>query len=183
MNTPDPQQPDIRVLIWFGWGLVAFGAPLVLFGIYFALLADESQSWPKVEGTVTSSNVRTHVSVSQATEVVSDNDRTYYPEWVYKYTVDGQDYSSSRYALGESAPDHGEREDAQKAASAHPAGSKMDVFHDPADPSSAVLRPGSSTGSWVPLLLGLFFGGVGWWMLSLVRKLTPAAGTPRTELP
>jgi hypothetical protein len=176
MNTQAPQQPDTRVIFWFGWGLVALGVPMFLFGIYFALLADDSKDWPKAEGTVTSSAVRTHVSVDQTNRAFSENDsdRTYYPEFRYSYTVDGQSYSSSRYALGESAPAHAQREDAQKAASKHPAGSKIDVFYDPGDPGSAVLRPGASTGSWVPLLLGLFFGGSGLFLLRMLRKLKPA---------
>lgn len=185
MNETSPQQPDPRVLLWLGWGLALFGLPLVLFGIYFAFLASDSNSWPQVEGTVSNSRVRINSSVDQTNRAFSENDsdRTYYPELTYSYTVDGQTYSSSRYALGESAPDFKEREEAQAAASAQPAGSNVNVYYDPADPSSAVLRTGASTGSWVPLLMGLFFGGAGLLILRMVSKLKPAAGRPQTAQP
>jgi len=175
MPDSQSQQGDPRVIFWFGWALVALGLPMFLFGIYFAFLADESANWPKVEGVVSNSSVRTYTPVGQMNRAFTDSDSTYYPEFRYTYTVDRQTYTSSRYSLGESGQGFPDREDAQKAASEHPAGSKVDVFYDPADPSSAVLRPGSSTGSWVPLLLGLFFGGSGLLMLRMLRKLKPAA--------
>ncbi len=174
MPDSQPQQGDPRVILWFGWGLLALGIPMFLFGIYFALLADESADWPKVEGVVASATVRTHTSVGRMNRPFTDSDNTYYPEFGYTYSVGGKSYSSSRFSLGESAQDYSDRQDAEKAASEHPAGSKVEVFYDPADPSSAVLRPGLSTGSWVPLLLGLFFGGSGLLLLRMLRKLKPA---------
>ncbi|MBI1354041.1 MAG: DUF3592 domain-containing protein [Acidobacteria bacterium] len=169
-------QSSARVLYWCAWGFSSFGLLLVLFGIYFARLAGASSSWPKTEGKVERVGVRTYVSVNH--QHTARGVRTYFPEVQYSYSVDGRPYASKRFSLGEDAQDYQERDDAVKAASAYRAGDAIDVYYDPSDPSSAVLQKGFTMGSWVPLLMGLVFGGFGALLFWSFGKLSPAETGP-----
>ncbi|MEZ5394714.1 MAG: DUF3592 domain-containing protein [Bryobacterales bacterium] len=99
-----------------------------------------SAEWPSVQGQYRV-RVRAHTLGGSRNAVRTEADRQYYPEVTYSYSVDGHDYTSTRYALGESQDWHNHREDAVEAAKAFQAGRPIAVYYDPADASSAVPRP------------------------------------------
>jgi hypothetical protein len=107
------------------------------FGIAFAYFAyidyqnsQASQSWPSVEGTITSA------------EIVSDGFRRFRERFkaviAYSYSVDGAPYSSNRIAF----QGYGSLMDEESVVEKYSVGSKHPVFYDPANPSSAVLEKG-----------------------------------------
>lgn len=109
----------IAVLMWRGW-------------------QDKKASvqWPWVEGTVVVSDIVRHAP--------DPHDDLRHVGWLlkveYDYSVGGQTYRGNRVRA---LPERFFTEaDAHQALAAYPVGSKVKVFHDPAQPASSVLKPG-----------------------------------------
>lgn len=140
-------------------GLTAvLGLAMIIFGVLFVMEGNASSSWPTAEGKVAGIWVQRDTS--------DEGTRTYTYEVTYNYTVQGLPYTADRFSLG-SGPTasrrFNEEEDARaEAREKYPIGSLVLVSYDPEDPGSAVLQPGADWGTYVPLILGLFFlvGGV-----------------------
>ena len=64
----------------------------------------------------------------------------YEPEVSYRYTVNGKDYSATRFATGEMT--WWDRQEAWNAVAELNAGGRLTVYYDPNGPASAVLVPG-----------------------------------------
>jgi|GEM_PF-3616052 len=58
----DEQVQALETLSHFGLGLGALGGLLIVFGIYFLFIANESLSWSSVEGSVVKTAVHRDVS-------------------------------------------------------------------------------------------------------------------------
>lgn len=164
-----------KTLSRFAYGLGILGGVLAVFGIYFLFISNESLSWSSVEGIVVSTEINNHVTnrpnpASAAPSTFVE----YYISVSYKYEVEGESYFSSSYSLGEgdrASRFYSERSLAEEAATElFPAGSSLTVYYDPKMPSSALLAPGWNWGTFVPLLLGIFFGGAGWFVYSLIKE-------------
>ncbi len=148
---------------FFGF-IAALGLFFAVFGVFFIIDGLEARSWPAVEGSVVSTRVLTKTLMQQQSDFSESRRearRSYFPEITYRWTVDGRGHTGSRYALGESHPDYKHREDAREAARRFPPGRAIDVYYDPADPSSAVIDRSLKLGAFVPLPLGLFFLAAG----------------------
>jgi hypothetical protein len=144
--------------------IAALGLLFAIFGVFFIFDGLEARSWPSANGEVVSTRVQRHTFMQQKVEYSESRRearRTYYPEITYRWTVDGQSYTGSRWALGESHPDYKERPEAEKAAAGYPSGMAIDVYYDPADPSQPVLDRSLKLGAFVPLPLGLLFLAAG----------------------
>ena len=100
--------------------------------------------------------------------------RQYYPSIAYRWEVDGQTYSGSRYRLGTTHDKFNEREDAVAAAVKYRNGAPITVYYDPKNPSEAVLDNSLSVAVFAPLLLGFLFAPVGWLGLRHQDKLKAA---------
>jgi len=161
-----------RTLSRFGLGLGVLGGLLAIFGIYFLFVANESLSWPSVEGRVVWTEVETEetrgTSKTRLNTIVE-----YYVSVEYTYEVEGETNFSSRYSLGEGnrASDlYSERSIAEEEATRlFPIGSSLTVYYDPDNPSSAILAPGWNWGTFAPLLIGIFLGGAGGLFYYIVR--------------
>ncbi|MDZ7639037.1 MAG: DUF3592 domain-containing protein [Bryobacterales bacterium] len=162
-----------KLLIWLGGGALAAAVPLLLFGIWFLYSGMESSRWPTVTGEVVDTRIRVWSSVN-ARYRRDLRHRRYYPQVEYRYVVDGKEYRSRRYSLGEEHPDFAERAEAVEAGQAFRAGSAVQVSYDPGDPSSAVLAAGTQTGTWVPLLLAIPLGAAGLFLIWLGMRMPPA---------
>lgn len=164
-------------------GLLLLGLVTALFGIYFIVYGNAAASWPEVQGTVVSATVKSRTSMRRSQTVGQrDRLREFYPSITYRWTVNGQTYTGSRYQLGANAESYyfGERDKAQAEVDAHPVGKSIPVFHDPADPSAAVLVRDTSSGVYVPLPLGLLMmalGGLGLRFLP-ARPAAATSGRP-----
>lgn len=144
--------------------LALLGVALAVFGVYFIWYGIEARGWPSVQGQIVATMVRSHTLGTVPRGLPADQReraRTYYPEVTYRWSVGGQTFTGSRYALGESQEDFSERADAERAAARYPAGQAIEVFYDPADPSSAVIDRSSQSGTFVPLPLGLLMLAMG----------------------
>lgn len=159
-------QKASKIIRRFGLWLGVLGMPLIVFGIYYLYIGNETLSWSSVQGSVVKTDVNTDYS-RQKTSGATFNTYVYYSVSVtYRYEVDGQRYSSSRYSFGEgdaASWRFRERSDAEaEAASRFPAGAVVTVHYDPENPTEAVLKPGWNWGTLTPLLIGLFLAGSGW---------------------
>ena len=89
---------------------------------------DAKKRFVSTTGVVVSSEVQSH----------SGDSTTYSPHIVYRYIVDGQEYTADRYMYGEgSTSDHG---GVAEIVSDHPAGAGVTVYYDPLKPSESLLH-------------------------------------------
>ena len=122
--------------------------------------AKASSSWPKVQGQVVESDVERERSRS-GTGRNRRTKTTYKANVFYDYSVNGTKYSSHKVSFGEyssSSPGH-----ARRIVNRYPKGKTVEVHYNPEKPQVAVLEPGVSWSSYMPLGIGVVFaiaGGV-----------------------
>jgi len=133
-------------VLFFGIFLVMGLIPLGIGAVEFKD-ALASAHWAATEGTISSSQLETHVSSGRR----GSTSITYGAEALYSYNLDGNAYWGNRVSFGEyssSSVSH-----ANKILAAYTAGKTTKVFYDPADPSKSVLEPGFN---WAILMLPVF---------------------------
>jgi hypothetical protein len=114
-------------------GSIAIFAGLLVGGfmIYMSIVngrkAKASLTWTSVAGEVVFSGMITDGS----------DQNTFYPSVTYNYSVNGQPLQSSRVGF------NGVK--SKKMLAKYPKGSRVEVFFDPNQPSTAVLEKGGST--------------------------------------
>ncbi len=116
----------------FGGVFVAVGAGLLVFWFLPAAAKSlASTRWTETPCTVISSRVKSH----------SDSDGTTYSvDIFYRYTVNGREYKSNRYAsLGGSSSGYKGK---AAAVEKYPAGSQRICYVNPDDPTDVLLKPG-----------------------------------------
>ena len=151
--------------------IFAIAGVLIVFGFSFFGEASGSVTWPVAEGTV--NNVTIEVDYSNSQSGASSSRPWYYYKVTYGYEVNGFSYTGTRYSLGggnrasKLYQDSGEAREA--ANEAYPRGSAVDVYYDPANPSSTVLSPGVNLGTLWPLLIGIPFLAAGVYLLRTAR--------------
>jgi hypothetical protein len=162
----------------------ALGAGLTAFGLVFVAEGWAVRSWPEVPGIVSWTQINTRLSgqPSGRSEAELERRRVFHPQVNYRWTVGGRSFHGATYRLG-SGPHLGRfntREQAQAALASYAPGAPLRVFHDPEDPSQAVLDPSMDWGAWVPLGLGLGLLGIGVFGLTRMPRLRAslAAATP-----
>lgn len=158
-------------------GLALIGLVMAGFGIYFIRYGNEAGAWPEVQGTVVSAAVldRTPTRATARTARQRDALREYYPSITYRWSVNGQTYTGSRYQVGATAEKSYEPADAQAVVDQFPAGKTVPVYYDPSDPSAAVLDRSVSGGVYVPLALGLLMLGCGAAGLRFLPRIAAAS--------
>lgn len=120
-------------LAYWGWGVLQN--------------ARASAGWPAVSGQITSS------SVSHSTD--SEGADSYTPSVGYRYVVNDQQYTGSRIKFGETS--YNKESEADAVVARYPAGTTVPIYYNPADPATAVLEPGVTSGSYVFLAVGACF--------------------------
>ena len=135
---------------------VLVGAAIAGYGLFAIARARRSASWPDVPGVITKSRV-------------SSGDQSHAPDVAYAYTVDGVAYEGD--AIAPAFPVASSTDDyARRRIALYPVGARVSVYHDPDAPATAVLEPGASKGTFVPLVFGLMFATFGgflgllWWL-------------------
>ena len=148
------------VTLGFSIFLVLIGAALLIFGIFFLREGFSSRSWPQTDAEIDRVRVRSQRSSSQ-----QRTSTRWVVEVSYSYRVGNERHTSRRYSLGDGPTYLGkgfrDRDGAEELASDVRALDRLGISYDPDDPASAVISTGVSIGTWVPLLLGLFFLPVG----------------------
>lgn len=144
------KRPDIALLagivsVAFMLGGLGF---VFLYGVPILLDARKTWGWAEVDGQVTASAVR------MKSKGVREGE-SYKPHVTYRYDVDGESFESHQLWLGDNVylPS---RLRAKRIAERYPVGETVTVYHDPADPSRAVLQRGAHTTSYFYVA----FGGV-----------------------
>jgi hypothetical protein len=122
----------------------AVGAGLSYWGWTVLQKAQASTTWPSVSGQVVESDV----------SYWNDEDGNYYrPEVTFAYAVDGREYEAARINFS-SDQSYDSTDDAWEVANRYPTGETVSVYYDPAEPETAVLEPGATTGSYLLLAVG-----------------------------
>ncbi len=105
-----------------------------------------SRSWPRVSGEI----IVSEVVISRG----GRGSKMYAPNVRYAYHVGGRSYEGDRMIYG--FTDFYLRRGAEAMIEKYPIGQLVDVYYDPTDPNSAVLKHGVSPRTWVAVgLLGL----------------------------
>jgi uncharacterized protein DUF3592 len=104
---------------------------LIFYGIRDAFHQHIAESFPHVQGTVMSTSVTTTRGRKGGV--------TYHLHIDYRYTVDDQRYTGYYYRYDGHPHDYS----AYGIANSHPAGSAVDVYYNPADPTDSLLSPGA----------------------------------------
>lgn len=157
---------------------------LMVHGIYKQL---ESRHFPAATGTIISSEVTTHHTSKGGT--------SYNAAVTYRFTVDGKYFEGSRIRFGMTVSS---RSYATSIVNAHPSGSTVQIFYNPANPQESVLSPGLEG---LDLVLAMFLTpfnmvmfGMWLWACSWLRerffkpvaggvKIMADGGTTRVRLP
>ncbi len=131
-----------------------------------------STTWPVVQGRVVDARVAARLfrpgdAVHRTLE--------YYIKVEYEYMVDRQVYRGTRYSLGTGDTiqdgffDKSEAREWLKQSDYH-VNNKVDVYVDPKDAENTVLSAGIRFSTWVPIILGLVFLGLGFLIKWLFEK-------------
>jgi hypothetical protein len=140
----------------FGLVFLAIGLFMFIRGLWLFRASRASRSWPSVQGQVIAAMVEKRVDTDE------DGSTTrYMPRTVYSYSVQGQQYTCDKVAIG-STPWYNTYAKAQSKL-AYEAGQKVTVSYNPEKPAKAVLEPGSSRGVWSSLIIGagfIIFGAI-----------------------
>ncbi len=163
----EPGGTALAVIFFLIFGLAGLG---IFAGLVVPKALDwvAMRSWQATPAEVLHSRVRSHSG---------DDGTTYSVDLFYRYTVGNREYRSNRYGLvgGSSSGRKGK----QAVVAAHPRGSTLTVFVDPAKPWRAVVKrdPG-----WAALLalfplpfMAIGFGGL-WWLFRKRGKKEPVSG-------
>jgi hypothetical protein len=129
-----PQGRGARVGAAFSVVAVLIGVALAIYmgGRVANVLA--ARSWTAVQATVVKSEVRTQRG---------DESTTYSPNILYKYTFDGREYGSNRYAfMGGSSSGYDAK---RQLVSRYAPGMRFTAYVDPSDPVEAVIERGFTT--------------------------------------
>ena len=114
------------------------GIFIMIAGIRNRKKAEESTSWPSVQGTITNSWVETQVH--------KDDDGSkrisHFPRWEYEFAVSGMTYTSQRISFGITGRSSSESE-ARERLTQYPLNSEVRVFYNPSNPEEAVLVTGT----------------------------------------
>ncbi len=140
--------------------LALIGLYFTIFGVTFLIDGFAVGRWPNVEGKIVNVKVRTY-NVSKSRGVSSGDNKTYYPNISYSYEVNGMQFNSERYKLGETFDSFKTKPEARAAAKKFIVDEPITVFYDPDDPSSSVLNNTYSWPVFMPIVLGLLFIGTG----------------------
>ena len=131
---------------------------IVLFAIGYSFYEDAMavSGWPTTTGTITSSRV---VSQTERDRRETRREYTYYrAEVEYRYTVDGQRYTSDD--IGSSGYRTTDRQEIESTVAQYPVGETVTVYYDPEKPERAVLTTETSWVDYMVMVMGLFFMAV-----------------------
>lgn len=141
------------------WIVIGVCAVMTLLGGILSAVAydthrdgEATKAWPSTSGEILSSRVDQDVRQERQDNGTIRERTTYRADITYSYTIQGVKYTGHRIRADDTG---GDRDKAYDTVNEYPVGSIVDVFYDPADPGSSVLRQGADTVAvWM-------FGGIG----------------------
>ena len=114
------------------------GIFILIAGIRNRKKAEQSTSWPSVQGTITRAWVKTKEHEDDDGSITI----THSPNWEYEYAVSGQTHTSQNISFGGTRWFHRETE-AWERLDQYPLNSQVQVFHNPSNPEEVTLVPGT----------------------------------------
>jgi len=156
---------------WVLGGFFALVGVVVLAAATATMLtAEDSRDWRSVRGTMLTSGVESRESSSpRQPGRAPASGTTFVPRVEYEYRVEGQAYHGRRFELLEEGL--GSRAAVEARLEAYPAGAEVDVYDDPDDPASSVLKRGVPSAMGIPFFLGFVALAIGG---AIVLFLRPA---------
>ena len=110
------------------------GIFIMIAGIRNRKKAEESTSWPSVQGTITNAWVETqeHEDDDGFTTI------THFPRWEYEFAVSGITYTSQNISFGGTRGSN-RKSEATEGLKQYPLNSQVQVFYNPSNPEEAAL--------------------------------------------
>jgi len=125
------------------------GCILLGVGVHNIRGAEESKSWPTVEGEITTAEVLDK-------RKPGERHSTYKARIEYQYSVEGVAHSGDRVSFAGDVSSSN-RGAASELTARYREGSKVAIYYDPEDPSDSVLEPGMTAMVYLfPAIGGLF---------------------------
>lgn len=112
--------------------------------------AKASESWPTTEGTIIE---------SELDRKRDKKSTTYTASVVFRYQVAGEKFEGDEIWFGQYSSSN--RSEMQKLVNEYPVGQDVKVYYSPDDPSTAVLKPGAFTSSYMVYGIGMVFLVIG----------------------
>jgi hypothetical protein len=144
------------------------GIFIMIAGVRNRRKAEESTSWPFVQGTITNSWVETQ----EHEDDDGSKTITHFPRWEYEFVVSGMTYTSQNISFGGTGGSNREL-DAREGLKQYQINSQVQVFYNPSNPDDAVLVPGTQGtmalvifGGILALIMFLIIIGLAIWALS-----------------
>lgn len=154
-----------------GLSFMVAGMSVIPMGYKELKNAQDSLKWPATDGVIISSEIKEN----------KDEDSTTYEANVrYEFSVEKKLYSSDNISFGQyssSDPEH-----ARQIVRRYPKGQKVSVNFNPTHPNESVLEPGVTYVSYLPLVIGVVFFGVGAAILGFFTIVSPILRRKRTEV-
>jgi len=152
----------MKALRWiFGGFFALVGIALLILGTVTYMTGTASKEWPTVQGTMLVSEVESRTSTTGGGPGrTSSTSTSYAPRVEYRYEVDGEAHTGTRFELLERG--EGKRAEIEAKLEQFRQGAQVAVYYDPDDPTKSVLKPGTPDAMGIPFLLGfvaLLVGG------------------------
>ena len=138
------------------------GIFIMIHGIRNRKKAEESTSWPSVQGTITNAWVETQ----EHEDDDGSKTITHFPRWEYKFAVSGMTYTSQNISFGGTGGSNRESE-AREGLMQYPLNSEVQVFYNPSNSEEAALVPGTQG----TMTLVIFGGGLAFIMFGIIVGL------------
>ncbi|MCJ8332138.1 MAG: DUF3592 domain-containing protein [Lentisphaeria bacterium] len=141
--------------------VVVLGLGLIGFGIGSFVKANQTKTWPIVEGVVSFASIKTTRD--------DDDFLRHEAEVTYDYELNGKLFTNRRIHAGSS--DYSKKEDAQAVIDDYSVKSKVQIYYNPDNPRDSVLIPGKQRGGLYLIFGGLFFLGMASMFLPFLKEL------------
>lgn len=141
----------------------------------------ESTRWPSVQGTVLDLVAKQYLEKNEPVR--------YYGRAIYRYTVEGHEYTSDQTNLGAGLK-HSDQMSALTDVMQYRPGMTVPVFYNPADPAEAVIETGIPSNHLIVLIglcVGFIVGVVGSffvvrnWRQARAQRACKAQGDPSAD--
>ena len=144
------------------------GIFIMIAGIRNRKKAEESTSWPSVQGTITKAWVETQ----EHEDDDGSKTITHFPRWEYEFAVSGMTYTNQNISFAGTGGSHRESE-AREGLNQYLLNSQVQVFYNPSNPEEAALVTGTQGtmtlvyfGGCLALIMFLIIVGLAIWALT-----------------
>jgi hypothetical protein len=139
--------------------LIALGIGFVVWGWSLVEAARATLAWPVASGRIVQSEIDSWYDEAEDETMYSVN-------LTYRYAVDGNELTAERRSLADYSSSS--LRQMERIRDRYPPDAPVQVYYDPDNPGSALLRPGPAFVTWIPLTFGMLSIAAG--LASLLRR-------------